>query len=422
MPATLFFAAFLLSQNSTPVQTPATAPAFQTPMTVAEQMRLAITPKLDGVIEDEEWDPLVSAEGLKGYFQWEPGKLHVAGVVPNGRDLLLSLDLRSDGWLVGGDNIEVRIGMRDGQPRISARRVDATQVNGPRWIDLPGIGMASAVAAKSDGTNTTFEASLNDAGLGYFPTDDRGRMSVRLDTVAADAPPTEPFVPRVLTPVQLSFTRSAALPNGLRWNAEGTGETVMPGDNIRIRLTFNGTDKLGLQRLAMRSEGLVRAATSESAVPFPPFDNKGRAFVDYNTLVVKGADLGYRVLRASLTGSDGVTGVMEASYRVAPPLEVRLVREPIRSKPQAQKVKLTYYIKSFSPLRRQVGSVTVVPPTDFHLVTGADSNFFIDAAKGSLRRVFELDIPAGAKGVYPMLFRVQRNGQVTEYSAYINID
>jgi hypothetical protein len=383
---------------------------------------VALTPKLDGVIEEEEWDPIVSTDTLKGYLQWEPGKLHVAGTVPNGQDLLLSVDLRSDGWLVSGDNLEIRIGMRDGTPRIIARRVDATNVNGPRWIELPGIAMASTVAAKSDGTNTTYEASLGDAGLGYFPMEDKGRISVRLDAIASDAPAVEPFVPRVLTPVNLSLTRGAALPSSLRWKVEGAGETVLPGDTIRLRFAFNGDNKLGLQRLAMRSEGLARAATAESSVPFPPFDKKGRSFVDYLTLVASGSDLGYRVVRGTLTGADGIPGLMQASYRVAPAMEIRLVREPIRSRPNPQRVKLAYYIKSYSPDRHLVGKVKVTPPADLRIASGGDTEFFIDAAKGSLRRVLELDIPAGAKGVFPIGFRVDMNGKVVESTGYINID
>src|SRR4051812_13139307 len=45
---------------------------------IADLTRLALTPKLDGKIDTEEWDPFVQSNGMDTYFQWEPGKLYLA--------------------------------------------------------------------------------------------------------------------------------------------------------------------------------------------------------------------------------------------------------------------------------------------------------------------------------------------------------
>src|SRR5208283_2501321 len=102
-------------QTKTPVQ-PAVQPPvvqpvqpFVAPVVVKQTDRLALTPKLDGKIDPEEWDPFSSQGGLDTYFQWEPRKLHMAARVPVGQDLIVSLDLKGDGWLVGKDNVEVRV-------------------------------------------------------------------------------------------------------------------------------------------------------------------------------------------------------------------------------------------------------------------------------------------------------------------------
>jgi len=171
----------------------------------------------------------------------------------------------------------------------------------------------------------------------------------------------------------------------------------------------------------MRSEGLARATTSDMSVPFPPFDNKKRAFVDYTTPAVKGADLGYRILRGALTGADGVTGVMQASYRIAPLVDLNMLRKPIRSSPQVQKVRMTYYVKSNSP-RSLNGIATVTPPENFLLEPERDKGFTISSARGANRRVFEVNIPSGAKGAYPVKFKIDIGGRVSEFTEYLNID
>jgi hypothetical protein len=416
MPIPLFLAALALGQE------PAVASEspFQTPFVVAEPNRLALTPKLDGELSDEEWDPLVSSDTLKGYFQWEPNKLHVAATVPTGQDLLLSLDLRSNGWLVGSDNVEVRVSMQDGSPRVTGRLVDATNVAGPTWIDLPGLGMAATVAAKAGEAGVTYEVTLSDPNLGLFPTGDGKGMSVRLDAVPAESAPVAAFIPRVLTPVNLVYRRAAAVPTGLRWGIEGAGNSVMPGNTIRLRYTFNGNDKIGLSKLALRSEGFVKENTTQSVVPFPLFDSKGRAFVDYETAIRPEVEAGWRVSRGSLDSTDGLTAVIQGSYRVAPLLDVELVRETVKSQPRDQRVKMTYFLRSNSP-RRVDGTVTITLPRDFHMISGNDKGFIIYNPRGSARRVLEIDIPANTKGVFPVLMKIDVGGQVYERTVYLNI-
>ncbi|MGV3616725.1 MAG: hypothetical protein ACO1SV_15465 [Fimbriimonas sp.] len=423
MPIPLLFAALVLGQE--PAQTPVSSPAtpetsFQTPFVIAEPNRLALTPKLDGELSVEEWDPLVSTEGLKGFFQWEPGQLHLAATAPNGQDLLLSLDLRSNGWLVGADNVEIRVTNRDGSARVMARLVDATNVAGPTWVDLPGIGMAATISAKAGEAETTYEVTLSDANLGLFPTSDGKGLSVRLDTVPSEAAPLEPYIPRTLAPVTLVYRRAAAVPNGLKWGIEGAGNSTTPGGSIRIRYTFNGDEKLGLKKLALRSEGVVKDETTQSTVPFPVFDNKKRAFVDYETKIRPETATGWRISRGELEAGDGLTALIQASYRIAPTVDIELVRENVKSLPRDQRVKLTYFVRSNST-RRVDGNVSITPPREFHMITGKDKGFTIYNSKGSARRVIEMDVPANTQGVFPILIRTEIGGQVLEKTVYLNI-
>jgi hypothetical protein len=267
MPLPVLFA-LALAQGVQDPTTPPAAPAqeptnFTAPYEVLEPNRLALTPIIDGKIEDEEWDYLGAAGTGKAYFQWEPNAFHIAGVVPEGRELLASFDLRQNGWLIGSDNLQVRISMLDGKPVVRARLLDGTRITGPTWIELPGMTLSSKVAARTDAGMTTYEASIQDCGIGLVPVDMGAKLAVRVDDPLATEANFEPFLPRVLSNVNLGMMRSAALPNGLKLGVEGLGKTVTPGETVRVRLTFNGNDNMHLNRLALRTEGFGRDVTNK---------------------------------------------------------------------------------------------------------------------------------------------------------------
>ena len=118
---------------ATVLQTPT---AFVSSFSVRETTRLALTPKLDGKLSEEEWDRFAIIDGVQTYFQWQPGKLHGAATLPVGKDLVASFDLQGDGWLVGADNVEVRISWNKGAPTVRERILDATEVSQPKWVEV----------------------------------------------------------------------------------------------------------------------------------------------------------------------------------------------------------------------------------------------------------------------------------------------
>ncbi len=421
MPLPLLFALALVQD---PVQdVPPTfvqeAVNFSMPYEVLESSRLSITPKVDGRIEDEEWDPLGTASMGKAFFQWEPGKLHVAGVVPEGSELLASFDLRQNGWLIGSDNLQVRISQIAGQPTVTAWLLDATRLSGPTWIDLPGIAMASTVMSRTENGITTYEASIGDSGIGLIPVENGSKLAIRMDAPLATETNFEPFLPRVLTNVNLLMQRSAAIPTGMKFNVEGINKTVVPGENVRIRLTFNGNNNMNLNRLAMRSEGFARDMTNKLEVPFPKFDNKGRAFVDYDTAVADGASHGYRVLRADLVSADGINSMLQGTYRVAPPIDFELVRQQIPVSPNDRSSKYVFYAKSNTG-KRVTGDVTVQLPAPLRVLNGTTRKIQF-AGRQRQRMEFEAFLPQGTAGTFPVTFRSTLNGVTTEQVAFFTV-
>lgn len=377
-------------------------PDFTAPYEILEANRMAMTPKIDGKIEEEEWDVLGSAGSGKAMFQWEPGKLHIAAILPPGHDLLASFDLLSNGWLIGKDNLQIRVSTADGVAKISAGILDGTKTTGPTWVEIPGFAMSSSAAMGQDQGLNVIEATIVDPGLGLIPSEDSGALSLRMDAPPSDGPRLEPYLPRVCTPVKLGTQRSAALPSGLKFNTEGAGKPVAPGEWMRLRLTFNGNNNMNLSQLSMRSEGFAKDGTTKIEVPFPKFDAKGRAFVDYSTTVASTVPRGYKILRAELGTSDGINSFLETSYEVAEPVEMDLVRLNLPTAANDRTQTFAFYMRSNTSARMS-GDITIEVPSPMRVVNGSTRKVNLSGRQRG-RQSFELLIPANYAGTFPVKF------------------
>ncbi|MBI1757179.1 MAG: hypothetical protein HY248_06985 [Fimbriimonas ginsengisoli] len=389
------------------------------PNQIAETTRLAITPRLDGKIGADEWDPLTNPENVQTFFQWEPGKLYVAGKLPLGWDFVFSLDRNANGWLVGRDNLEARITLKEGKPKLQVRGLDSTDSQGPKWFDAADFEQASSVAAKADDKGWTFELALGDPGRGLLPTGP-SQVGVRIDAVPASAAPSEAYLPRSMTTLKLAFDRHAGMPGKLIWRPLVIARSIVPGDQVKVRHTFNGNNDLHLHRLEMRSQGPLKDATTSLGMPFPEFDPKGRAFLDYTTSVEKGTDPGWFVQRSTLEGEDGVSSVLETCLRIAPPIDFDLTREQIPFSDTIRTIRMSAILQSNSS-RRLDGTLTFVPPTGWRVMRGSDKAFIIPHARGRVRRTFELEVPGGVTGPFQITFRAYVGSKVIEQSTWLTV-
>lgn len=418
-PLLLALLGLAIGSQQTPTDTP-TVQLYTDRQEIMDSVRLALTPKIDGVIEDEEWDPLLKAGDLDSYFQWEPGRLHLAGRVPVGSELVYSLDLKNNGWLVGRDNLEIRLRRSEAGVEIKGRVLDADNKAGPKWIEVPGLVTASNVSSSmsEDGLTWTVEATLNDPGTGYYPERSK-TVGLRVDAMKADAPEVAPYIPRMLRQVTLGMRRSTGLPGGVFWEPEGEGRYVVPGRAIKIRYTFKGDNTNPFQRISMRSEGFSRQETNVMEVPFPRFDKKNRAFVDYDTGVIKEAANGWRLARCVITSKDGGTAMGQASYRIAPILDMELVREDISRMPTANLRKLTLYVRSNTTSKTE-GKLHMGLPEGWSVLTGNDSPFVI-YGMGTARRVMEISIPANAVGTFPVELLAKVGSREVRQMTYVTV-
>lgn len=392
---------------------------FTSPLQVAESERLAMTPKIDGRLEPSEWDVFTLQGERATYLQWEPGKVHVAGNLEEGQDLLISMDLAADGWLVGKDNYECRITWQESRPVWTIRKLDATKAEGPTWVHLPLLDQVADVKAEKGGSGWIVEASLSDAGMNILPNDPMKKIGLRVDPIPA-ADTYEAFQPRTMVNSSLVFDRGSMVPGGLKWKTQYVTRTVAPGNKIRIRLTFNGQDELGLNRIEMQTKGFGIANTADIGLPFPGFDRKGRAFVDYNTPIPAGTESGYRLLNAVVTDAQGNSAFLRTSFKVAPLVEIDFsTPRKIPFKAETQKLRLSFHLRSSSQ-KRVEGSTEIRIPEGWQLLTGDDKKFIIANAYGSVRRVFDVTVPANTTGSYPIKIVADVAGKPFEQTAWLH--
>ncbi len=398
------------------LQTPAPAPLdLRQPPAVTERTRIELTPKLDGRIEDEEWDPLVLSGEVKTYLQWEPGALHVAAATAAGRDLLVSVDPDGDGWLVGANNLEARIGLRDGKPFVKLRILDATNVSGPTYREIAGLEAASTAVVGADGT---IEATLGDPGLGLLPLKG-GKLAIRVDMVPSTDAPLAPNEPRALAPLMFADVRDAALPAGLKTKVDFNDIATTPGETATVRFAFSGTPMP--RRVALRTEGLGREATSAMELPFPE-TRKGVARVEYKTRIQPEATLGYRVARATLTGADGVPSVVQASFRVAPLADVMLNDTTLKPSAQDRSIKVGFTVFGNSSKRLSGRTTISVAGGGYRVLNGDESQKVgLFEPRRGLPRSFGLFVPANARGTVPIRFSMEMGGRKFEIVRYLTI-
>jgi hypothetical protein len=387
---------------------------------IADLTRLALTPKLDGKIDTEEWDPFVQSNGMDTYFQWEPGKLYLAARAPLEDEVVFSLDLGNNGWLVGRDNVEIRMRRSEAGLQVRGRVLDAENKTGPKWIDMPGLAAAANVASSvsDDGKTWTGEVALNDPGTGYFPMGP-GNIGARVDMVPMDGTEVASYVPRLIQQIKLGYKRATGLPGGVYWEPQHEGQYVAPGRSMSLRYTFKGEEASIFQRVAMRSEGFTKESTNALEVPFPKLDKKGRAFVDYNTRISDDAPVGYRVARCMITSKDGATAMGQASYRVAPDIDMELVREDIKQSNHPNVVKATIYLRSNSP-QTSKGILHMTPPAGFSIISGNDMPFVLYKTQ-TVRRVMQINVPSNAVGTYSFDLTSKVGNDSFHHTAFLTI-
>jgi hypothetical protein len=385
-------------------------------------VRLAKTPSLDGKLEPEEWERFSLDGAPEASFQWEPETIYWSCRVEPGQDAVLSLDQGADGWLVGSDNLEIRVSPSATEPGVRARVLDASNPGNPQWrTGLIPADMVKIAVAPADQGGFIVEAS-------YMPVFGKGpepgrQLGVRLDSVASGKEIGEPFVPRGLATVFLQMDSSENIPMGVSWRPVITNRSVSLMD--RLRLSFGLTREEGQYaptRVECRGEGAARDVLASIIQPTVLFDNKGRMDVAFESSIAPNANVGWRVVRATFRDAAGEEFTVRSSVRLANLVDIELgFPREARASNDAQIIRGHVTLRSqFSGRVQGVFSMTV--PSEWTVTKGKDQTFLIYHTRGTARVPVEFIIPRGQSGTFPLSFRAMIGGQTVERRVFFALE
>ena len=352
-------------------------------------------------------------------MSWEPGKLYFAAFVAPGSDMLVTIDGSNNGFLVGKDNLELRV-TPGASPTVKARILEGT-TSGPCWTDATGFEMSSVVASSVQPDGSVFvELAVTDPGFGILKTALKDTLGLRVDAVPTSAPMTDANMPRMMSQVQLADQRVTNLPDGVGATVAAKGRSVVAGGATNVKWQINGNEASDLKFVEISGEGGLGDKVNLLRVPSPSFDSKGKAIIDYPTRVLPNAAQGYGVLKGELTGAGWMGGSIESSLRVAPLFDIVAPAKKVKASNKPLKVTCGADILSNTDERID-GNFQVIPPAGWRVSDGTDKTFFVYDKGAKAIRQFIFEVPAGTRGTFKAKIRVTTLGGVFEQPYWITI-
>lgn len=375
--------------------------------------RLAMTPVIDGQIGTEEWDHLADFMSLRSYMQWEPGALYLAGDVPTGYGARMVLDLERGQRSRRSGPLEIMLVPSPDGPRVQLRTL---QLKDMRWVRDDLLERLVQVAIEPTGNRWRFELRFTPLDGARLQFDQQ--VGVRVEPIGVGA---FGAATAELAPVRLALDRSFGLPVGVTWNPEIPLRTVTPGESINLRLNFRRESDWAPQRVEMRTLGSAAELTPSIAGPFPTFDRRGRAFLDYRASVHENASPGYSVLLSRVIDKEGKTSIIQSSYNIAPQLSFSTSKPEFRKQPDGSirtLFDLTIRSNGSNSLR---GKVFTDVPEQFEVTRGNDAGFLIYHSRGSAKARVDFRGPADY-GIVPVQFRVQVGERVFNHTVFVRLE
>lgn len=359
------------------------------------------------------------------YLDWDSDALYVAAIVPNGSDLVLSFDGNNDGFLIGNDNLELRV--KVGQtPSLTARIMDGNNRVAPTWLDASGYVSASAVSVQPhDGTSQVVLLKIVDPGYGIVVPKVGSKLAMRVDLIASAAGPTEAFLPRALT--QLSFVTHQAVvaQAGIEATIDPDRLQSSPGTTTEMPWNFSSTPTTNLVGVATSMEAPNTDLASQTITPLPALDAKFTTGVSQLMTLSSAVKPGVAVLDAEVTGKVGAGATATAikhrfSFTINDDIEIDASSFKTVLSPKNPNITSTLKLYSHTDKRVQ-GSFEVIPPTDWRVIKGTGEPFYIYSRKGHAVRGFVLAPPPGAKGSFPIILRALVPGKTFVKTIWITI-
>lgn len=410
------------------VVTPAPAPAPVAVTAVAPGLAPAVapdtdifrrTPKVDGVIDEGEWDAFYtySFGGLDvtTYADWDSENLYLAVKSNKPVDLLAILDARADGWYNGEDNYEFRA-IRDGDAiKPIVNRYDSRRTKTPAAspVALDEVALVTMKSGKDASGACCIEIIIPAGLVPKFKTGD-GRKIGLLMSARTGSDETgwilsgSPGDTRECTLVSKKFASLKPLTLGF----DLLDAKVARGEDLvgKFHITNTGVDTVEVRSFVIAGEGKCSEFLSSEKIRLEGLAPKKHIAHEIRSVIPKEMPLGSWALGAEVKSADGKLGAALVSFEVVEPFGVAL-RLPDKPVPTSAK-DVTLGVVITNNVRREVrGQATITLPAGWELWKNEPKREFRAAGEALTTVTFKAKAPLGALKDVPVKVDVTINGK-----------
>lgn len=377
------------------------------------------TPKIDGVVEDGEWDTFytyISGDlDVTTYANWDSENLYVAAKSSKPIDLLALLDAYDDGWYNGEDNYEFRALRAEGDTfKLIVNRYDSKRTKTPAASPvMPGeVELVEMKGGVKDGV-TSIEMRIPAALVRKFKLGPNRKTGLLISArtgsdeaswIASGAPGD--------TKESILVTKKIASLKPLTLGFDLRDERVARGDELvgKFHLTNVGAESVDVRSFVIAGEGKAGDYLSSEKVRIEGLVPKKHISHDMVSIIPTDMPLGSWAVGAEVKSADGKLGGALVSFEVVEPFEIelRLPDKPVKSTVKDVTVAVAIRNNRRGSVR---GEAKITMPSGWELWKNADKREFNAAGKALTSASFKSSPPLGALGEIPVKVEVTIDGK-----------
>ncbi len=396
-----------------PQQDAANAPAKQAtpainfrerPRYPSDPQRMKRRPVLDGVLADNEWDPLytISDKAVNGtvYANWDDEYLYFAAKTDQPAWIVFDVDANGDGWLRGADNLELTLSPQSetSPPALTARVLDsASGKDAPVWNEKVVDPKAIKMAAKVSGTSHIVEIAIP-RGTAGLVLRAGGSLGVRADFLPAAATPipTQPYEPHLLLDIKLVETVVVSAP-GIAPILKLDDDKLIPGEPLKATMELLGQTEEVIQVKSITWKGEGAAGDLLRQVRDPSVGAitlKKPLKLHYSSPLPENATPGFYQITCSADLEGGRTVVSTKGFSIVEPIKQQVLVQPDVISVGAQQVKLKVLVEITGAAPGYTrGDVQIEVPGGWVVEGRVKKGFEVPREDGTIRAGFIALIP-----------------------------
>lgn len=377
------------------------------------------TPKIDGVVEDGEWDTFYTSKSgdweITTFANWDSANLYVAAKSNKPIDLLALLDANADGWYNGEDNYEFRAVRGAGDSlKFDVNRYDSRRTKTPAASPVTEAE-AALVEMKSGTSNgmTSIELRIPADLVRKFKLSDGRKTGLLISArtgsdeaswIASGSP--GDAKESTLVSKKIASLKPLELGFDLRDLKIARGEELVG----KFHLANMGADTVDVRSFVVAGEGKAGDYLSSEKVRMEGLATKKHVGHDINSIIPTDMPLGSWAIGAEVRSADGKLGGALVSFEVVEPFQIalRLPNEPVKTTVKD----VTVGIVITNNMRRNLrGETQITLPAGWELWKDNNKREFSVSGESLTTVTFKTKPPLGALGDIPVKVEVTINGK-----------